>query len=840
MPPITTLPVDPALPPAAGWDEVARTAAGWCAAQGLALRDTVMLVPFAALLPPARAAFARRGGWPPRIETVQTLAEALAPPPADGPGIDPAEDRLAASALLGQQGFGAEWRARDPAGFRIAADALAATVGTLVTACAATAPAGREAFWQAARRAAAPRDGPGAVEQALLRLAVEWAASAPVAQAPGLFDHRPAAWIVVQAGGPDPAAEALLQAGPGAGLRIVTDADPQDPFGAAAGRPSLVVCAHFEAEAQAAAAEVLRALQAGHAPVALVALDRELVRRIRALLERQGVALLDETGWKLSTTRAAARVMAWLRAADPAAGADDRLAWLKGWPPALSRPDDLRRLESRWRRDGAGDDDPPWSAGRAALAPLAGLRHLADGTQRLAQALRDAGEWEGLAADPAGAAVLQALRLDGGSPGWMALAQATALDRAGFAAWADAELEAASVTLQAADAQVVLTPLSRALARPFGAVVVPAVDASHLGGGVPAPGLIGETLAAALGLETVARQRERERLAFAQLLRVPDLVLLRRRLEGDEPLAASPLLQWLEAARARQGLSPLERRAPALATRALAVRPVPRPLPVAADALPASLSASQVEQLRRCPYQFFARTLLRLSEPEELERELEKRDYGSWLHAVLHRFHLDGGGDAAALQAAAEAELQVLGCEAAAMLPYRASFEAFAPAYLAWWGGRQAAGWRWLDGESELRVQPAALAPTGLHGRLDRLDERGVHWFVVDYKTGNPATLKQNVRQPLEDTQLAFYAALLEGRAPGPVEAAYLTLDEPDAPQLIVHPDVQASAAALLDGLGGELQRLRAGAALPALGEGAACDFCDVRGLCRRDQWGGT
>lgn len=837
MPPITTLPVDPALPPAAGWDAVARAASGWCAAHGLAVRDVVLLLPFAALLPPARAAFARRGGWPPRIETVQTLAEALAPPSSDGPGSDPAADRLAASALLGQQGFGVEWRARDPAGFRLAAETLAATVGTLVTACAATAPAGREAFWQTARRAAALRDGPGAIEQALLRLAVEWAASAPLAQAPGLFGHRPAAWIVVQAGGPDRAAEALLQAGNGPGLRIVTDSDPQDPFGAAAGRPALVVCEHFEAEAQAAAAEVLRALHAGRTPVALVALDRELVRRIRALLERQGVALLDETGWRLSTTRAAARVMAWLRAADPAATADDRLAWLKDWPPARARPGDLRRLEARWRREGAAGD-PLWAAGQEALAPLADLGDLADGTQRLALALRRAGEWDALAADAAGAAALQALRLDGGPPGWLDLAQATALDRAGYAAWADAELEAASVTLQAADADVVLTPLSRALARPFGAVVVPGADAVHLGRVAPVPGLIGDVLAEALGLETVTRQRERERLAVAQLLRVPELVLLRRRLEGDEPLAASPLLQWLEAARARRGQPPLERRAPALVMQDLVARPVARPLPTAADALPASLSASQVEQLRRCPYQFFARTVLRLSEPDELERELEKRDYGSWLHAVLHRFHRDGGGDAAALHAAAEAELQALGHEPAAMLPYRASFEAFAPAYLGWWARRQAAGWRWLDGESELRVQPGALAPTGLHGRLDRLDEQGARWFVLDYKTGGPDKLKRSVKEPLEDTQLAFYAALLDGRAPGDVQAAYLTLDEPEAPQLIVHPEVQASAAALLHGLGGELQRLRAGAALPALGEGAACEFCAVRGLCRRDQWG--
>ena len=30
---------------------------------------------------------------------------------------------------------------------------------------------------------------------------------------------------------------------------------------------------------------------------------------------------------------------------------------------------------------------------------------------------------------------------------------------------------------------------------------------------------------------------------------------------------------------------------------------------------------------------------------------------------------------------------------------------------------------------------------------------------------------------------------------------------------------------------------MRDGAALPALGEGPVCDFCEARGLCRRDHW---
>ena len=48
-------------------------------------------------------------------------------------------------------------------------------------------------------------------------------------------------------------------------------------------------------------------VRAGATPVALVAQDRVLVRRVRALLERMQIDLIDETGWTLSTTRAAAR-----------------------------------------------------------------------------------------------------------------------------------------------------------------------------------------------------------------------------------------------------------------------------------------------------------------------------------------------------------------------------------------------------------------------------------------------------------------------------------------------------------------------------------------------------
>ena len=82
-------------------------------------------------------------------------------------------------------------------------------------------------------------------------------------------------------------------------------------------------------EAQLAAACVLRHIEAGRIPVALAATDRALTRRIRAMLATQNVQVRDENGWILSTTRAAAKLMAYLKACAWNASTDAVLDFLK-------------------------------------------------------------------------------------------------------------------------------------------------------------------------------------------------------------------------------------------------------------------------------------------------------------------------------------------------------------------------------------------------------------------------------------------------------------------------------------------------------------------------------
>ena len=79
-------------------------------------------------------------------------------------------------------------------------------------------------------------------------------------------------------------------------------------------RACLTLCPapHLEAEARAVATWVAAQLQGGKRDIALIALDRETARRVRALLERMDVLVADETGWTLSTTAAAAVIDRWL------------------------------------------------------------------------------------------------------------------------------------------------------------------------------------------------------------------------------------------------------------------------------------------------------------------------------------------------------------------------------------------------------------------------------------------------------------------------------------------------------------------------------------------------
>ncbi|HEX4235096.1 MAG TPA: PD-(D/E)XK nuclease family protein [Caldimonas sp.] len=857
------------------WDAIAHRVVGWAEAAGLALRDVVVLVPFLQLLTPARRAFAAVGGWMPRIETTRTLAAATGPdlPRGSGEiGWGFAHDTLLAMQMLSRQAWVADWPRRDPRGFAQAAARVVTVADELMTAAANVPPGDRVDWWARGRELLRPLAGPGSRERLLAQVALEWAARSRGDATDRLFALRPAGWVAVTGGGADALVDALLRHGTTPALRIRTDVDPAQPFADVPSgvAPAFRVCDGFEDEASAAAAQVLAHVERGETPVALIAQDRVLVRRVRALLERQDVVLRDETGWKLATTRAGASIMALLLAVRRDAAADTWLDWLKSAPFGATRTSALESLEAAARKAQVAEasalarlDLEPGAAAlrEEATAIVSALarpsrRSFVDWLDALAAALGRSGVLARLRDDAAGRQALTALGLEPPlEPGRRAQlgADLEPLTLAEFTRWVDDLLE--RETFRPPDpvdadagplpAEVVVTPLARAMLRPFAAAVLPGADDRRLGGGGAIDSLLANATRRALGLPEPSTLRDAELLAFAQLLRLPRVTLLRRRADGADPLGNSVFVERLSLALAARGarlgdwLDPRRERS-------VDAAPIRKGAPsVPATRLPTRLSATTFKALRDCPYRFFAQSVLGLRAAEELDSEVEKRDYGKWLHEVLHAFHLgreagaDVGVDIARLLAIGAASREAQGLDEASFLPFSASFEVLVPRYVAWLHERETAGAAWARGEVDLRIRPEALGGVELHGRVDRIDsvDGGARLELIDYKTGSSSQLKKDVADRFEDTQLAFYAALVGAESELPLRAFYLALDATKGLDTHEHQNVATSADALLAGIADDLSRLREGAGLPPLGEGSACAHCDARGLCRRDHW---
>ncbi len=820
---------------------------------------TLVLLPFAQLIALAQRMWAQSvpSGFAPRFETTTSWARSLGGGARDAEDItlDRGRDLLTAQSLLERAGLG---QAREllSAGLLESAYSLVARVASLP-------PAERNAWGDAARAAVlSGLEGPAlALEAALSRLALEWALASSYPTDVLLTDDAIGAWdcvVVMQGFQAEPLTRTLQGLMGGRCALIVLDGAHA---AATPGPIALHAASDSEDEAERAAACVLRHVAQGQVPVALAATDRVLTRRIRAMLDLQGVAIRDETGWKLSTTRAAAQVMGCLRASRWDASSDAVLDWLKNAPAfdpqavaALERR--LRRAAlSQWR---AVTGNPAMTeaggfAGEAAvLVPallqqlelereaLTRSRPLARWLQDLGQTLLRTGVWIPLSADAAGARVIEALRLGPQRHAeFESLPQAARrLSLAEFSAWVDAVLESGSFApLSPGEAQVVILPLSQLLVRPFAALVLPGCDEVRMNP-APEPGANWTPMQrAALGLDSREELGRATRAAWRHALTFPHCeVLWRRQDDSGEPLLPSSFVQALQMDSLALAADDV-RVARTLATQAT-LPPLPR-----GDSLPLRrLSASAYQDLRRCPYRFFALRLLGLQEADELESEVDKRDFGLWLHAVLQRFHDDlklrGAADdsqrRALIELAAATVTAAMGMDEAEFLPFSAAWPGVRDGYLAWLGAHEATGARFDVGES---AHEQRLGELTLFGKIDRIDHLpGGTVLLIDYKTETPTQTGERVKLPLEDTQLAFYAALLPQDT---LRAAYVNVGEKGGSKTFEQEQVVPARDALIDGLLHDMERIQEGAVLAALGEGAACEYCAARGLCRKDFWAG-
>ena len=812
---------------------------------------TVVLVPYAQLMGVARAMWARCGspGFVPRFETTHNWARSAGGFVPTGYDVahDMARDLVTAQALLSQSGFHAERFAL--------AGRVVELAYQLVPLAAAVTPQERVGDW-AARAAQVAEAGSESewfrTESALIRIAVAWVSTSGYATDVLQRESTRAqvdALIVLEGFQTDPLTQALCALWGDRALHLsLVPANTQ--VDAAASHVAL----DPEDEAELAAACVLRHLAEDRAPVALVATDRALTRRISAQLKAQGIVTHDETGWKLSTTRAAAALMSALRACAHDAGSDQVLEWLKSGADGDALA--VQSLEARLRREGLRD----WSAWCALIArsekpqdvamlpfteaiearraPMTRSRALAEWLGALRELLEASEQWEPLSEDMAGGKVIAALWLDAGAHGDDEEFPGGRHTLAEFTAWVRDVLEDASFVPPAGDQapKVIVLPLYQLLGRAFGAVVIPGCDDRRLPASPEPPGNWSAAQRADLGLPSRETLEAAQRAAWAAALHNPSCELLWRQSDASgEPVRPSPLVQALQLDHVLQPAT--DPRSP----REVAVQPTDCPKPSGALLPLQNISTSVYEDLRRCPYRFFALRQLGLRSADELDAEIDKRDFGNWLHAVLGHFHealletptQDAQERAALIEDASRRATQELGLSDAEFLPFAAAWPAVRDGYLQWLTGHEAGGAVFVEAEP-WKEQP--LGDLRLIGRLDRIDRMpDGQAFVIDYKTESASVSKERVKDPTEDTQLAFYAALV---ADDTLRAAYVNVGEKSSgTQTVEQPSVVEARDALVAGIISDFTRIAQGAALPPLGEGAVCDYCAARGLCRKDFW---
>ena len=622
--------------------------------------------------------------------------------------------------------------------------------------------------------------------------------------------------------------------------------------------PQLHACADAAQEAQRVAASVLAHIAADRYPLALICSDRALTRRIQALLDGAGAMVRDETGWMLSTTHAGAAVTALLRASAWNASSDAVLAWLKLAPalaPAsVAMEAYLRRQQLRdWREVSlrlAGAERPKGQDAIAiatCVAACDALRQAFSGRRSMAQwlgvlelALRDGGMWDVLNGDAAGLQLLALSALDRPQERERLQAQSLwgvqAMDALDFNAWMQTLLEGNTFRPEyPAHEQVVLLPMSQILARPFAAVVLAGCDEIRLPRVPESNSLWTPAQRKALGLPERGALAQASERAFLHALDHPHCAIFWRTSDdAGESIAASPLV------RALLTRGPLPTAEDRRSRRTLCARPLLPPQPSAPGMISAQLSQSAYEDLRNCPYRFFAQRQLGLYGTDELESEVDKRDFGQWLHRVLEHFERamqsapQVGPDLqpALLKSAGDAATLALGLDADEFLPFAAAWRTMGEAYLAWRQQHVAAGMVFDQAEVSLE---RPLGRVTLVGRIDRLDRSASGAsLILDYKTESPDVTRKRVKQPLEDTQMAFYAAL---HAKDEDAGAYLSFHEREGCKTIAQTNLLGARDALVQGIHEDMERIAGGAVLPALGEGSTCDFCKVRGLCRKDFW---
>jgi ATP-dependent helicase/nuclease subunit B len=548
----------------------------------------------------------------------------------------------------------------------------------------------------------------------------------------------------------------------------------------------LIAASRFEELAWAAAKSIETHLMAGKTNIALVAQDRLAARRARALLARFGPSLRirDETGWKLSTTRAAAALNSYLeliRSPKEGPSASALLEFVQNpyfdIAHALQKPPEacislIAQLEDILI---AGQAKSGWETFRMAIEranayassqgsmPHEALLQLMTSLQKqhlqwqelkldcakaytlLQTNLQQMGMAQQLENDSAGKQLFEVLKsfdLDAGPyqqvamrlPEWLSLLKTV--------------IEEASYQEAGTEAQATLSilPLSSTRLREFDAVVLVGCDEQQLPAFSEPPLFFSDTLNRLIKASTISAQFIQQARDLSQLLvSCPQVDLLwQSKSKSGEPLRPSA---WISRLRTQLPHWPI-----------LEVKPdihvdQSKPLQEAVTtvsaeiALPVSMSPSAYKALRDCPYRYYVRSILGLRQAKAFEEGFDASLAGQVLHSLLKNFFqalkteeqkphsgIDQDVDARRLWMQehltkhSEKEFERLIKGDARVMGTLRDWQKQIPSFIDWQLKREAAGWQYHDAELSVGFIVTLTDPDGIPreiqiaGRADRFD----------------------------------------------------------------------------------------------------------------------
>ena len=548
----------------------------------------------------------------------------------------------------------------------------------------------------------------------------------------------------------------------------------------------LLAAKRFEELAWAAAKSIEGHLISGKTNIALVAQDRLVARRTRALLSRFGPSLRirDETGWKLSTTRAAASLNSWLeliRSPKEGPSASVLLEFLQNpffdIAHILQRPVEacislIAQLEdilitsqakSGWETFRMAIERANAHSSSRGSVPHESLLQLLTLLQRhhvqwlelkldcenayaLLQAnLQEMGMTKQLEKDSAGKQLLEVLKtfdLGAGAyrqvamrlPEWLSLLK-TVIEEASY-----------QEVGQQAEATLSILPLSSTRLREFDAVVLVGCDEKQLPAFSEPPLFFSDTLNRLLKASTITAQYIQQARDLSQLLiSCPQVDLLwQSQGKSGEPLRPSA---WISRLRTQLPDWPiLEARSDMHADHSTPLREAVTTL--GSDiALPISMSPSAYKSLRDCPYRYYVRSILGLRKAKEFEEGFDASLAGQVLHALLKNFFqalkteeqkshssISGDGDARRdwmlehLTKHSEKEFERLIKGDARVMGILRDWQKQIPNFVDWQLKREAEGWQYHDAELKVGFMVVLTDPDGVQreieiaGRADRFD----------------------------------------------------------------------------------------------------------------------